>query len=537
MRTASQLIQAALADPDFSDIRERPEHDSGPFKVFKVSLTTPRYRGLQPNWHFAVLRETEPHGSYENVRSSAQALIRKASGGPSPLCPLVFLSDTSTAVAQMCKVDPRNVYGIDQQDLPSARAANSPLRAPFIMAVRAKYSSTQLSTLLFQPYAPKFPVDGWRFFGRKTEIDELVNGSGNYFVVGARMTGKTSLLKEAARLLQRDGFQVHFVPLQFVRGGQHEVVREILRTVAERESVTAVRRSKMLDEPLLESVLKRMSRSGTRTVLILDELGNVLQGHQRTSDWAMIGMLREYSHSGSVRVLMSGFQEFFIKQTDYEGPFVNFAKIVRLSGFSNSEIDDFLVQPLQFWGDIAPSPLLTLVTTRVGRHPLLLQYFGKALFEKVARRATASDVNAAARHLLDSDGIKIFEEAVDELFMRTGSATERFLFLKRCREAELHGESLVDVEINDQWTKEVLNSIGYSSTYDRRRLILESLELKSLTTSIGSNRSRQRIAAPIIYSYLRYTESEIDTLIDTLGEDAAGECQEAVVGTLDDGVA
>ena len=251
----------------------------------------------------------------------------------------------------------------------------------------------------------------------------------------------------------------------------------------------------------------------------------------------MIGMLREYSHSGSVRVLMSGFQEFFIKQTDYEGPFVNFAKIVRLSGFSNSEIDDFLVQPLQFWGDIAPSPLLTLVTTRVGRHPLLLQYFGKALFEKVARRATASDVNAAARHLLDSDGIKIFEEAVDELFMRTGSATERFLFLKRCREAELHGESLVDVEINDQWTKEVLNSIGYSSTYDRRRLILESLELKSLTTSIGSNRSRQRIAAPIIYSYLRYTESEIDTLIDTLGEDAAGECQEAVVGTLDDGVA
>ena len=114
MRTASQLIQAALADPDFSDIRERPEHDSGPFKVFKVSLTTPRYRGLQPNWHFAVLRETEPHGSYENVRSSAQALIRKASGGPSPLCPLVFLSDTSTAVAQMCKVDPRNVYGIDR---------------------------------------------------------------------------------------------------------------------------------------------------------------------------------------------------------------------------------------------------------------------------------------------------------------------------------------------------------------------------------------------------------------------------------------
>lgn len=541
MRTFSQLIQAALADPGFNEIRERPDLDADSFKVFQVNLTTVRYRGLQPVWFFAVLGESDSHSSYDSVQTSARALIRKASAVQPRAFPLVFLSDvTSVRLADMCRFDQHDVFGIDSPDLPSARTASTnPIRAPFIMAVRGKYSSTQLSTLLSQPYSPKHPVDGWRFFGRRNELEELVNSTGNFFVVGARMTGKTSLLKEAGRLLQHtQGAQVHFVPLQYVQGGQHEVVREILRTVAERESVTAVRRSKMLDEPLLKSVLQRMSRNSIPTVLILDELGNVLQKEQRRGDWeGLIGMLREFSHNGRLRVLMSGYQEFFIKQNDFEGPFVNLAKFVRLSGFTNPEIDEFLVQPLQFWGNISRTELLTLATTRVGRHPLLLQYFGKALFEKVARRANGADVNAAAAHLLNSEGIEIFHEPVDELFLRSGPATERFLFLKRCREAESSGEPLCDAELTDEWTKATLRSIGYASTFDSRRLILESLELRALTTAIGSNRSRQRIAAPIIYSYLRHAEPKIDALINTLGEDATIEHHRtALVRANDDDV-
>ena len=316
------------------------------------------------------------------------------------------------------------------------------------------------------------------------------------------MTGKTSLLKEAGRLLQQtQGAQVHFVPLQYVQGGQHEVVREILRTVAERESVTAVRRSKMLDEPLLKSVLQRMSRNSIPTVLILDELGNVLQKEQSRGDWeGLIGMLREFSHNGRLRVLMSGYQEFFIKQSDFEGPFVNLAKFVRLSGFTNPEIDEFLVQPLQFWGNISRTELLTLAMTRVGRHPLLLQYFGKALFEKVARRANGADVNAAAAHLLNSEGIEIFHEPVDELFLRSGPATERFLFLKRCREAELSGEPLCDAELTDEWSERALRS-------DRLRVDIRrsAADLQIARAASADDRDRlqpigDRDAAPIIYS-------------------------------------
>ena len=146
MRTFSQLIQAALADPGFNEIRERPDLDSDSFKVFQVNLTTVRYRGLQPVWFFAVLRESDSHSSYDSVQTSAQALIRKASALQPRAFPLVFLSDiTSVRLADMCRFDQHDVFGIDSPDLPSARTASTnPIRAPFIMAVRGIYSSTQL---------------------------------------------------------------------------------------------------------------------------------------------------------------------------------------------------------------------------------------------------------------------------------------------------------------------------------------------------------------------------------------------------------
>jgi hypothetical protein len=447
-------------------------------------------------------------------------LIAKAA--QSGWTPMVLLTDDGAVrLAQICQFEPHAVLGIDAQDLPSVKHAADPVRAPFIMAMRAKYTSSELSTLIFQPYSPKSPVFGWKFFGRRNELAEMIDSPGNVFLVGARMTGKTSLLREAGRLLQEEhGATVHYVGLQYLQS-LHEVAPAILRTLAERESVTAVRRSQMLDEPLLESVLKRLSRSHTRTVIILDELGLLLQkSDQRGDDWRLIGILREQSHSGRIKLLMSGYQEFLIKQAeDFNGPYVNFAKTVKLSGFSNQEIDEFLVQPLQFWGQVAGTDLLATTTARVGRHPLFLQYFGKTLFDKVTRRA-GSDVNVAAHQLLDSNGITIFEEAVEELFLRTCTAAERFIFLKRCREADLAGEGISDAEITDAWTESVLDAAGYESNYDGRKLLLESLELRALTSKIGTTRrSRQRIAAPIIYSFLKYTEPDIDGLIEVFARD------------------
>ena len=113
--------------------------------------------------------------------------------------------------------------------------------------------------------------------------------------------------------------------------------------------------------------MKGLQASGRHVVLVLDELGNVIT-KRRQDDWTIIGILREYSQSGSIRLIMSGFQEFFLKQrTEFEGPFVNFATPLRLGGFSNAEIEEFIPRPLDIWGQISRrSEMLDTMITRSG---------------------------------------------------------------------------------------------------------------------------------------------------------------------------
>jgi hypothetical protein len=124
-----------------------------------------------------------------------------------------------------------------------------------------------------------------------------------------------------------------------------------------------------------------------------------------------------------------------------------------------------------------------------------------------------------ARELVSGAGLEVFEQAVDELFFRTASPLERYLFIQRCVEAEAANERITEAEFDDAWTQKTLQTLGWDSTYDRRRDLLERFELKGLTIAIGGNRSRQRIAAPVIYRYLKHTQRNLRRLADALAAD------------------
>jgi hypothetical protein len=151
MRTFSQLIQAALADPGFNEIRERPDLDSDSFKVFQVNLTTVRYRGLQPVWFFAVLGESVRTAA-TSVQTSARALIREASAPAACVSARVPVRHHVRRLAGIAG-SPASAFGIDSPACRAPGPRTQPVRAPFIMAVR-EVQFTQLSTLLSQPYHP-----------------------------------------------------------------------------------------------------------------------------------------------------------------------------------------------------------------------------------------------------------------------------------------------------------------------------------------------------------------------------------------------
>lgn len=527
MRTDAQLIQLTVGDPDFAEFDREPQHDEGSFRYYRVTLRGPRYRGFPDEWQFAVHSQPEKRGEragQEQVLEEARQLVQKLVGSDSAQePPLVLISDDpDVSLSNRLRYQDKKVFFIDEARLRPGRPEMQTLRfTPLVAAVRNKLNADELSTLLFVPYEePGQPAKGWRFFGRKGELDKLVNSSGNFFVLGVRRIGKTSLLQEAARRLKKQGRKVVFIPCQN-RRTPPEVIDALLRELDASTMYQVSRRAKQVTEHLgdsiLSNVLRQLVRDHPGTVLIFDEVGNAINENPK-DDWLFAGTLREYSQNYDLRVIMSGWQEFTLKWGEFEGPFVNFGSSIRLRGFEDAEVEEFVIDALGAWGHVSDKRALRrLVTSRVGRHPLLLLYFGSALFHRLLdERAGDRDVLEIANTLLTVELQETFASAVAEVFYSNmPSRILRYLFLLRCHEAETAQQRVMDAEVSIEWIDEALTRIGYSSSSDQRRMMLEDLEMHGLVEPTGNMRVQYKIVAPVIYDCIHQmygAEAEIELL-------------------------
>lgn len=506
MRSAELLIQAILGDPDFDTFEEDTERERGVFRLFRVVLCTPRYRGFPDQWRFAVCLPDagDPRQRVRAASDEARSLIRQHLSPSSP--PLLLVSDDpAVRLAAMLRLEGQKVFVIDARNLPNLDPQRQSLRfTPLVSAIRARLDHRELSSLMLSPYEPNIPAEGWRFFGRRKELDQLLNKRSNYFIVGARRVGKTSLLKEVKRRIEERGEKVIDIACQnYIKPGQ--LVAEIVRTMEPKVMEQAIRRNTRLGELMVASALRSLLRRHSSVTLILDEVGQAISKNPQ-DDWIFQGSLREYSHRGHLRVLMSGYQEMYLKQEQWDSPFVNFASTLELGGFDDAEIEECILDPLSVWGTINDKPkVVRLIASRVGRAPLLLQYLGEALFDRVFRDNRSIDLLAA--ELIEQEPVLTFRQAVKDIFDRnTPSAVERYLFLRCCWQAEQEGRRIDQVELTDGWVEETLARLGMETKMEDRRRVLERMDLKGMTEEIDFSRTRHRIAAPIIYTCLRRSE-------------------------------
>jgi AAA domain-containing protein len=528
-RTDLQLLRAAIGD-DSLPLPERMGDGEGRFHLYQVKLPLPRYRGLPPVWSFAVAGSSDrslPAQEREAFLTEARELIRKHLHPSTPL--VLVCEDPAIRLNDKLRFDGKNVFFVDEHMLPSGReiSKNHPRSAAFIAAVRGKLDAQDLSTVLFDPYQPEKPATGWRFFGRRRELDRLVGSDENFFVVGSRKIGKTSLLNAVRDQLLERGEAVYWPKIQHLSSAQ-QVVDAILQELSVRDIATAQRRKKVLNEDMLASVLRTMSARKGRITLILDEVGNVVFKNSQ-EDWRLFGILREFSHSGRLRVIMSGFQEFFIKQRDdFTGPFVNFAGVMRLGGFQDPEIDELLVEPLKLWGRVEDdSALRRMVIARVGRHPYFLQFLGQAVFRTMFERRHP-EAQSIVEDLLRGS-LEIFQPPTEALFLRIRSAALRYLFLKRCHEAAAERAPVDQADLTDEWMERSLADLDYPSTVAGRSWILDELQMRGLTVRVNATGSRQRVALPVIYSVMNESET-IERYLAALARDIVHERRQLLYG-------
>ncbi len=342
MRTSIQLLRIALGKPEFPHDGLTEPADSAHFDVYRIQLPMPEFRGFPPKWTFAILHRPADGGAAPNgqVIEGARKLLAKI---PPDELIVMISDDPDVHLGEEFTPIQRYVFCLDHGDLPRHPRESKPNLAPFVQAFRRKLPTMANLELLYTPYVREKPVTGWKFFGRETELQDLIYGDENIIIVGARRVGKSSLMQEAAERIRKRGDQVYWVDLQPFETAS-DATDEILRRLSARDAVAAFRdknviyrQAELMHESPLSVAMSRISKSDRRTTLFLDEIGNPIR-HQTPEDWEFLGNLRRYSQKGHLRLVVSIFPiTFFHLQGVLNSPLVNFGHTMRLGIFSEEE--------------------------------------------------------------------------------------------------------------------------------------------------------------------------------------------------------
>jgi hypothetical protein len=518
MPNTFDLVRLAVGYPNLTPSISRQIGTQSLFDLYEVELPRPEFSGIPLTWTFVVLdseRFTSRSHSPKSVLEDARYVINQLP--KEKLVVLVSNSPTVHLADEFGRLT-RDVFCLDYAELPPSKSAKTPPRlAPFILAIQRSVSINPLLARAFSPYKRNTPASGWRFVGRSKQLRQIIDGGENLVLVGARRVGKTSLLFEAERQMKADGREVYYVDVQQCLTA-NAVVNEIMHAVSPKEALRATKHGGAFQESVFSNLLRRMASSSTKTVLILDELGNVLSRLPK-EDWAFLGLLRKYAAKPGLKFVISCFQEVYFKQqTEFEGPLINFATTMRLDVFSRKEVEEFVVAPLDFWRPLgsARNDLLNAVTSSVGSHPYFLQSFCHELFERFTDDR-AFDPVREVQTLLKKDLNQWFTSAADEIFFRIPSAAVRYLFLRRCLDSEKAGQTINQGEFSDDWLEKTLAQLAYKSTTRGRRNLLDALEMHGLCSAVDNDRAKRVVAAPLVYSFVRRSTLDFETWLAKLG--------------------
>jgi hypothetical protein len=295
-------------------------------------------------------------------------------------------------------------------------------------------------------------VRGDDFFGRSTIIRDILEGErDSIWVLGARRLGKTSLLKEIERRVERSR-DTPFVALYWDLQGSGDargLGETLVGSVEDSEPfrrATDVTVDELESLPVAEMVatlVRRTVRSGWRLLLLIDEAEELLI-LGRSDPTTLARMRRELSRGGDVRAVITATRT--LVRVDDEArlatsPFLQgFIPPVYLSPLTPEESRLLLAR-----GDFAPEDVETILE-RTGCHPFLVQLLASRLFESGDLAATLEQLGAdemvANFFSVDFQTLSAEERALLSEVAREGART-----LRELASATGHPEDAVEVPL------------------------------------------------------------------------------------------
>lgn len=269
------------------------------------------------------------------------------------------------------------------------------------------------------------PVQGSRFFGRRTLLQELrddIRQGRVAGIYGLRKAGKTSVLMELSGTAE-EGVVPILVDLEAFPAPPDDATDDILESITRRLAAALDERGlpapelKMAGQPTIvqwkqqiQDVLKRIEPSGTRVLLLLDEVEYLTSDKVDVEEGdlpriaQMLGAFRSLvQESSNFTFLLSGLTSAITENGRLYGrpnPLFSWAKTYYIAPFTRAEADDLALTLGGKMGIHLDDAALAALYDGTGGHAYLYRSLASAAVEQIhpnasQRRIAVPDIQRA----------------------------------------------------------------------------------------------------------------------------------------------
>lgn len=363
---------------------------------------------------------------------------------------------------------------------------------------RAKILSAALVQFLGQealsPYVSGRPAIGGRFFARSSFVKPMVQGAGNYTIMGNRRIGKTSLLKEI-----RERLKLNNVSTAEVYGATckstEDVVYKILTELGRFRDI-----DKCLQRPktLVSSIHTAVEHEKQSIALFIDELDTILDFDEKQG-WELLDILRETVEGHpSCRVFFAGFRKVMAAKQSLSAPLFNFTTPIELPLFSRQETVEMVTKPLERLGVKVPTELSETIYQETTGHPELIQLHCKIIIQFLKdhnRIPTGADLFTEVFN--DAE----YKQKVLGTFLANTNAHEELLCYLLIADSE-KAANPTEYEFGHQEVNRVLKEQDITLELRNINGIINNLKVSGIITPVIGPHERFRFSAPQLVNYI-----------------------------------
>ncbi len=244
--------------------------------------------------------------------------------------------------------------------VPNSRELTTLLLHPKPINIFVSLLSKQLTITRLSPYVTAGANTKF-FFGRETILAQIIQYPSNYFVVGGRQLGKSSLLKQVENYYQsQQKTKCYYFSLFNTKLAN--ALGEFIGLDAET--------SKSMS---LSTLLNRLAiNDGKRYLFLIDEADEFIR-EEVTLGYPNLSYFRGLSEQGMCHFIFAGFWELYAATLNYRSPIRNFGKVLHIKELEYSACKQLAKKPMEMFRiRYASEQLVEMILQQTGQRANLI---------------------------------------------------------------------------------------------------------------------------------------------------------------------